>query len=498
MKKRIYQNTLCLLVAGALALTPSGTALALSQDETVYAKLHNDGTTNYISVNKHLINDDRDAEIVDRTILTEIENLNGFETFTTADEQVTWAANGKDIYYSGKTKRDLPVTMDVTYTLNGEEKQLEEILGESGGVEIKLKFTNHSKVGNLYTPFVAAVATTLDETKVSNVKVTNGKATSNGRSIAIAAVAAPGLYESLGLEELKNTDEVVLSYHTESFELNDIYAIVTPKLLDSADLQTFSELDDLYAKTNTLLTSSAQLVEGATSLNSGIKQLRDTVVAAKQKLQVPEAMLDKATLDTIKNQASAAAVQQVENQYQVIANSVKQQLSAPDNVLAQSLKLQAKSMCEAAGQTCTDEMINQYYAQLLAGVEKQLTDSSFELAKTTASQTAAATAETVALKIAETLQSNLGPAIVGALDSMVVGIERLSTGAERLQNGMVQFDREGVQPLANFVNGKVRTTTDKIKQLTKLAEEYDNFSGRTDNAKSETKFILMIDRERKN
>ncbi len=497
MKKRVYQNTLCLLVAGALALTPAGSALALSQDETVYAKLHSNGETNYLSVNKHLINDTEDAQLLDRTILTEVENLNGFETFTTDGELITWAANGKDIYYSGKTSKELPVSLDVTYKLNGESRQLDEILGEAGEVEIRMKFANHAKVGDLYTPFVAAVATTLDETKVSNVKITNGKATSNGRSVVIAAVAAPGLYESLGLAELKNADEVVLSYRTDNFELNDIYAVVTPKLLDSADLQTFAELDDLYAKTNTLSTSSKQLVEGTANLNNGIKQLRQAVASAKQQLQVPAAMLDETTLATIKAQASAAAVQQVESQYQTIASSVKQQLASPNNVLAESLKLQAQHMCEASGQVCSEAQISQYYVQLVAGVEQQLVESSFALAKTTASQTAAATAEGVALQIAEALQSNLGPAIIGALDSMLAGIDQLSNGADQLQQGMTQFDRDGIQPLANFVNGKVRTTADKIQRLTKLAEDYDNFSGRAEGVESETKFVLMIERQRK-
>ena len=126
----------------------------------------------------------------------------------------------------------------------------------------------------MYTPFVVAVATTLDETKVSNVKVTNGRAVNNGRTTAIAAVAAPGLYESLGITELKDADTITISYETEKFELGDIYSIITPKILDSVDLKTFTELDDLYASSNKLAVSSKQLVEGTNSLKSGVNELK--------------------------------------------------------------------------------------------------------------------------------------------------------------------------------------------------------------------------------
>ncbi len=139
--------------------------------------------------------------------------------FRIENDSVKWNAAGKDIYYSGTTDRKLPIGLNISYKLDGVEKTLSDIIGKSGKVEIRLHYKNLSKVGNLYTPFVAAVATTLDESKVSNVHVTNGKATSNGRTIAIAAVAAPGLYESLGLDELKIVTKLLLVLKPKSLNL---------------------------------------------------------------------------------------------------------------------------------------------------------------------------------------------------------------------------------------------------------------------------------------
>lgn len=58
---------------------------------------------------------------------------------------------------------------------------------------------------------------------------------------------------------------------------------------------------------------------------------------------------------------------------------------------------------------------------------------------------------------------------------------------------MMQFDREGIQTLNNFVNGKVRVTANKVEQLVRLAEQYDNFAGIAKGATGTTKFVLMIE-----
>lgn len=300
--KKFLKNSLCFTMAGALALLPVTPSLAMTQDETVYVKLSENGETKQISVVEHLVNDLKENELFAKTTLKDLENLNGFESFVVEGENVRWKAQGEDIYYRGTAEKELPVKLEVTYKLDSEERALNEILGKSGRVEIKLKYTNLTKSGNMYVPFVAAVATTLDESKVSNVNVTNGKATGNGRTVAVAAVAAPGLYESLGLEELRGTDEVVISFDTKKFELGDIYSIVTPKLLDGVDLNTFAELDELYASTNKLSASSKQLVDGSNSLKNGVAELRTAVAQAKTQLSKQGNLIDATTLT--QNQSS--------------------------------------------------------------------------------------------------------------------------------------------------------------------------------------------------
>lgn len=492
--KNISKSLLCLIAAVAVGLTPSASVAALTQNETVYAKLQFSGDVRYVSVTEHLVNDLKESQLFDESILSEIENLNGYEGFIMDGEKVTWDANGKDIYYRGRTEKTLPIKLEISYKLNGEEKSLEEILGKSGKVEIRLEYTNLSKVGNMYTPFVAAVATTFDEAKVRNVEVTNGKAVSNGRTVAVSAIAAPGLYESLGLEELKGTDEVKISFEAQEFALGDIYSIVTPKILDTVDLTTFAELDDLYAKSNQLAASSQQLVNGAAALKDGANELQVGVQKAKQTIRGASTKLDEATLTKIRTAASNTAAAQVEAQRATIEATIKAQVEN-NTVMMDALNLEAAKLCSAqiGGATCPTEAIAGVQAQLVAGVEANMAESSMTLAKTTAMQTAAATAENVAIQVASTIQEAMMPSVISALDMILGGVNQLAAGADKLNNGMVQFDREGIQALNNFVNGKVRVTTDKVERLVKMADAYNNYAGLASGAKGTTKFILMVE-----
>ncbi len=492
--KKFLKNSICFTMAGALALLPVTPSLAMTQDETVYVKLSENGETKHISVVGHLVNDLKENELFTKTTLKDLENLNGLESFVVEGENVKWSAQGKDIYYRGTTEKELPIKLEVAYKLDGEEKTPNEILGKSGRVEIKLRYINLAKSGNMYVPFVAAVATTLDESKVSNVNVTNGKATGNGRTVAVAAVAAPGLYESLGLEELRGTDEVVISFDTKKFELSDIYSIVTPKLLDNVDLNTFAELDELYASTNKLSTSSKQLVDSSNSLKSGIVELRAAVVQAKVQLSRQGNLIDNTMLTQIKAAASAQAEQQVEAQRATIATGIKAQVEG-NQVLIHALELQAQEICNAkiGGAICPAEDVKPITMQLVTTVENSMIESSVNLAKTTAKQTATVTAESIATQVANAVQNGMGEAVIMALDQMLTGVDKLAKGANDLSTGMARFDREGIQTLTNFVNGKIKVTTNKVKQLAKLAENYDNYAGIAENTEGSTKLILMIE-----
>ncbi len=493
--KNILKCSFCFAAAGALALT-SLPVSALSQEETVYAKLQSNGNVQTISVTEHLINDLRDNDLFDKSILTNIENLNGFEGFVVDGENIKWNAQGADIYYRGDATKELPIKLHASYYLDGEEKSLEQMLGKSGKIEIRLKYTNLSKVDNMWTPFVVMVATTLDENKVSDVNVTNGKAISNGRTMAVTAVAAPGLYESLGLEALRGTDEIVISYKTERFELSDIYTLVTPKLLEDDDLKVFAELDDLSAKSSQLAQSSEQLVAGANRLRDGIKELQAALAQISKGLagQSSDFILGQEAMAQVMQKVQMAAEAKVQAQSATIRAEIKQQL-AGNSVLKDALQLEAEKLCSAqiGGAACPTSAISEVALKLETELEEQLFQNSYQLAITVARQTAAATAEGVINQMVQMVGNGMGDALMNGLNVMSSSVNALAKGADDLSAGMTKFDREGIQALNNFVNGTMKTTSDKVKRLTKLADEYNNYAGLASGSQGTTKFILMIE-----
>lgn len=348
-------------------------------------------------------------------------------------------------------------------------------------------------------------------------------------------LAAPGLYDSLQLEELKSFDEIIIKYETEKFELNDIYNLVTPKFLDQEDLKMFDELDELYGNMNTLSNSSKELVSGADKLRNGVAELRAAVVSAQSSLRGGGSLIDNKTLNEISYAAASAARQKVAAQQNTIYTTIKNNvtniyttklgglqatLAGKGRAIAQQMAIGICAKQAEAGvldtAACQDpavimQIITNYsiaemvtgtlqsiQAELMSALDlDELTSQMYNLVygsmQQVAQETAAATAQNVAIKVADSIQEGVSEKAGKLTGEMIGGIDKLLDGADQLSNGMQRFDREGIQNLNNLVNGKVKTTSNKLKRLEKLAEEYNNYSGIADGVEGKTKFILMIE-----
>ena len=264
-----------------LSLTFEATPVwALSKDETIYAKLNSDGSTNSVTVSEHL-NDNGSMEIVDRSHLNNIKNTNGDETYNKENDKLVWETNGNDIYYQGDTSEDLPISINVKYYLDDEEMSVNDMLGKAGKVKIVLNYKNNKvnyvpvngKVETLYTPFVVGTTSLLSSTSNKNIKVTNGRVIDNGVTSIVVSIASPGLYESLGLKELKDMDKTIITYDTTDFELSSIYSVATSKILENDDLNILNNVKDLYSGISALQDNMDKLVDASGKINEGSKKL---------------------------------------------------------------------------------------------------------------------------------------------------------------------------------------------------------------------------------
>ena len=272
--KKIYKVMSMSLIT-AMLVNPIST-YALTKTESVYSNLNTDGSFKNTVVNTKLSNIDK-GEIIDYTRLDSIKNLNGKEKFNKDSEKITWKSTGKDIVYQGKVNDELPIKVNVKYYLNDKEISAKELNGKSGNIKIEYKFSNNSydRESGMYTPFVVTMVNLLDSDLNTNINVSNGKVISNGKKNVVSAIAAPGLYDSVNINEFRDMDTIIVTYNTTKFNVSDTYFIASPKLLENADVSKLNEVSNLKYSLNNLQDGMNKLENGSNSLNEGASKLND-------------------------------------------------------------------------------------------------------------------------------------------------------------------------------------------------------------------------------
>lgn len=273
MKK--FNQVMTLSVATMLLLNPAS-VFAMTKNETIYSTLNYNGVIEKTTINTRL-SDLEKGSVVDYTKLDDIKNINGREKFSLDSGTLTWKSTGKDIFYQGKVTEELPIKVTAKYYLNGEEVNPKKIKGKSGDVKIVYSFTNESydKSSGMYTPFVVTTTSIINSDNNTDIDISNGKVVNTGTKNIVTGISAPGLYDSVGLNELKDIDRVTITYNTTKFSMNEVYFVITPKLLSEVDVNTLSKVDSLNSSLNTLQNGMNELQNGSSTLNDGAKKIEN-------------------------------------------------------------------------------------------------------------------------------------------------------------------------------------------------------------------------------
>jgi putative membrane protein len=140
---------------------------------------------------------------------------------------------------------------------------------------------------------------------------------------------------------------------------------------------------------------------------------------------------------------------------------------------------------------------DEFYKNALELAKQTAGLTAYNTALQTASETASETSVQVASLVASQVKTTVVNKMVSSLNTLVGGLDSLVDGAETLENGLIQFDSEGIDTIASFVNNTVKPTSAKIKALTKLANSYETFTEVSNNTTASTKFVLVIDSQKK-
>ncbi|MBQ7706400.1 MAG: hypothetical protein IJT72_01315 [Lachnospiraceae bacterium] len=269
----------------------------VNKEETVYAFASANGTVENVVVSEWLKNPEGKSELTDKSSLNDIENIKGDEAFSQNGDEITWQANGNDIYYQGTTDQELPVGVKVTYYLDGKETKPEDMAGVSGNVKIRFDYTNNTAVEKevngkkekVKVPFVAITGLILNE-NCENIQVENGKTMPQGDSTIVMGYGVPGMSDCLGLEDGSISDEISLpEYFEVSADVTDFSLDMTMTAVLSASEFSLdgdidlSKVDLLVDKVDesgkALVDGSAKLADGTTLL---LSKMGDFTTGAKQ------------------------------------------------------------------------------------------------------------------------------------------------------------------------------------------------------------------------
>ena len=120
MSKKI----IAMLTALVMILGCTGALAENTKHERVYVVAGADGSVKSITDSIRLENTDGLDELTDRTMLTDILNVGGNETFTLEGETLVWKANGKNVIYQGASAKAPAVVLTVTYRTEGQAPAL--------------------------------------------------------------------------------------------------------------------------------------------------------------------------------------------------------------------------------------------------------------------------------------------------------------------------------------------------------------------------------------
>lgn len=294
-------------------------ASSYKKNETVYVNMSADGNVTSKIVTDWLHTDKAQTYIDDASNLAGISNVkSSTEPIRNKDGSYRWNMETTDLYYRGTTDKELPISFNITYYLDGKQTEPEKLAGKKGQVKMVITVNNLSKKTvklsgkdtTVYTPFIIAGGMILPENSFSNINVENGKTIGDGTKEIALMVGAPGLKESLNLSDeiLKQlgdfnfSDTYTITADTEKFELsNMIFAVLPLSAIESgiettlpntvSDVKnTLSEVQAILDKFNSM--NATELINKLFSNTDNLTELASSVSDVTKLYNDNKALLD--------------------------------------------------------------------------------------------------------------------------------------------------------------------------------------------------------------
>lgn len=489
----------------------------VTKDESVYVNADADGNVTKVTVSDWLKNAGVNGTIEDKSTLKDIVNVKGEETFEQNGEGVNWNAGSGDIYYQGTTDKELPVSVNISYKLDGQEISAADIAGKSGKVTITVSYTNHSKVTKkingeekeLYTPFLMATGLILPTDKFSNVEVDDGKIINEGSNNIVVGFGLPGMAESLDVSDdvaEKFPEKFEITADVTDFSMGNTITYASASILSDLEVEDDDTFDDLEEDIETLVDASGELVDGSKKLSDAMGELNDKFdeysdgekklnkginTLAKSGKQLGKGVKEYTTgVDSLANGTKQYvngakqitegntslynAVKDMPTSYKEFSDGIKQYTAGVDKLAdkdtADALKSGAASVSAGIstlnGNLSALESTFDNYEILIAGIRAQAAQATDEAQK----QTLLAYAEKLK-ELSDGQRSSVAALVsaTGSESALKTGADKVAGGVNQVMSGAAQLSsksaslREADGKMTTSINTLV-SSIEKLKQ----------------------------------
>lgn len=242
------------------------------RDETVYVMLNNDGSVSHIKVVNHIYGINGTDTYTDYGMYTDVKSLTAGIAPKIDGSRIIWPAdnlNGRDLYYEGTVDRELPVSINIKYYLDGKLMDADKLSGKSGHVKVDIA-VKYNETGKKYS-LMAQIQAALDLDVFSNIKGDGSKVVV-GRVATVAFVAFPPDDQTFTLEMDGRDiymDPINISLLKAGYIIPDSIKESMGSLADG--------LEDMGDAASGLEKGMGDVIEGTISLKSGIETLSGSI-----------------------------------------------------------------------------------------------------------------------------------------------------------------------------------------------------------------------------
>ena len=522
-----------------------GTGVAF-KNETVFITSDVNGKTKSILVSDWLKNEKHFNTLLDATNLDSVENIKGNEKITTNDNNLSIDSKGSDIYYRGSLPAEtkLPVSLAITYLLDGKEISGKELKGASGKLDISIKYTNETsstqiingKEYKVCVPFLASTVLMIPSSQVSEMDIEHGKIIESGEMDIIVGYGFPGINQSLNLKNNLFSDSVHFSAQVKDYDPSTLMTYLTSEPFIASDLEKavdikslttslasatdttsmlngVDSMDDINGLFHKIQDSIAQLNSGAIELHTGIGKvdanielLKSGLTASKNGSSQLAAGVASAhdNSNTLSQGASSLAlgINQLSSALTEMYNGIttniatnNTNLNAVNTGISQLSYLASHGGLTAEQQTQLTTLIGQKGG--LEGANTALNSLKFQMDQGKLIQNMAAL-------VAGSKQVKDGSAALSAgLGTVAQKMKELSLGLQKLENGAILLKdgtsqlftgskklSDGTSLLTNSFNGDFSDLLNSGKALQTAAKEYMTFTQLTKDGTGKVSFII--------